>query len=249
MRVILTAVFVFAFFFSFAQEPIQTDRPDQTESPAITPKAYIQMEHGFMYEQADKHHSSATFPSLLTKLGLSPRLELRLITELVSETSFSKTETGLTPVTIGFKTALCEEKGLLPKTSFIGHLTLPTFASKKFKAVYYAPAFRFTMQHTLSDKINLGYNLGAEWDGETPEPSFIYTLTTGFSLGKKTGAYVEVYGFAPQHDKADHRLDGGFTYLLNKDFQFDLSGGVGLTENAPDYYGAVGVSYRFAVRK
>ena len=160
MRFFIFLLSLFTFKYSAAQEPIQTDRPDQTESPAITPKGYMQMEHGFMYEQADKNHSSASFPSLLTKLGLSSRLELRLITELVSERSFSKTETGLTPVTIGFKTALCEEKGLLPKTSFIGHLTLPTFASQNFKAVYYAPAFRFTMQHTLSDKINLGYNLG-----------------------------------------------------------------------------------------
>ncbi|MGK4566621.1 transporter [Flavobacterium sp. 3HN19-14] len=100
---------------------------------------------------------------------------------------------------------------------------IPDLASSKLKAEYYAPRFRFTMQHTLSDKISLGYNLGAEWDGETPDATFLYTLTTGFSLSEKLGCYIEVYGFAPQNDTADHRLDGGFTYLVSDNFMIDVS--------------------------
>ena len=69
---------------------------------------------------------------------------------------------GISPVKIGFKVKLSDEKGLLPKTSFIGHLSIPSFASKELKTIFYAPSFRFTMQHTLTDKINLGYNLGSE---------------------------------------------------------------------------------------
>ncbi len=84
----------------------------------------------------------------------------------------------------------------------------------------------------------------AEWDGETPDATFLYTLTTGFSLSEKLGCYVEVYGFAPQNDTADHRFDGGFTYLISDNFMIDASGGFGITENAPDYYTAFGFSFR-----
>jgi hypothetical protein len=115
---------------------------------------------------------------------------------------------------------------------------------QSIKHDFYAPEFRFTMQHTLSDKFSLGYNLGSEWDGFTAAPTFIYTLTTGYAISEKMGSYVELFGFGPQKDKANHNFDGGITYLINHNFMLDLSSGVGLTANAPDYYIAFGFSYR-----
>jgi hypothetical protein len=63
------------------------------------------------------------------------------------------------------------------------------------------------MQHTLSEKIVLAYNLGAEWNGETGEQTYIYTLTTGISLTDKLGCYTEIYGFIPKENQSDHRFD------------------------------------------
>lgn len=225
-------------------EPIETDRPDQTETPAIVPKHMFQMENGFSFERTDRHSKSFLLPSSLIKYGVNGNFELRLITEFSVENTDGTKISGLNPVLIGFKAALAEEKGIWPKTSFIAHLMIPELASEELKTTYYAPRFRFTMQHTLTDKINLGYNLGAEWDGESPEPTFIYTLTGGFSLSEKLGCYIELYGFAPQKDKADHRCDGGFTYLISDNVMIDASGGFGISENAPDYYTALGFSFR-----
>ena len=101
------------------------------------------------------------------------------------------------------------------------------------------------MQHTLSDKVSLAYNLGAEWNGETAEQTYIYTLTTGIAFTQKLGGYLEVYGFLPQDSTANHRFDCGFTYLVNNDFIVDLSGGVRITKNAPKNYLSLGLSYRF----
>jgi hypothetical protein len=53
-----------------------------------------------------------------------------------------------------------------------------------------------------------------------------------------------VYGFAPQTSKADHRFDCGLNYLLRRNILIDVSGGFGLTANAPDYYLALGFSFR-----
>jgi hypothetical protein len=100
------------------------------------------------------------------------------------------------------------------------------------------------MQHTLSEKMSLSYNLGAEWDGFSAEPTFLYTLTTGYSITEKLGSYIELFGFAPQNNKANHSFDGGITYLINNNFMLDLSSGFGITKNAPDYYVAVGFSFR-----
>jgi hypothetical protein len=91
--------------------------------------------------------------------------------------------TGLVPVQIGGKLALWEEKGLLPKTSFIFHVAPSKLGSKKFHTQQWAPNFRFTMQHTLSENIGLGYNVGAAWDGFSKTTSWIYTIAPGFNLG------------------------------------------------------------------
>jgi Putative MetA-pathway of phenol degradation len=232
-----------------ALPPIQLDRPDQTECPFITPSKYIQVENGLTIEKNALKQRSYSHPSSLWKYGLNEKLEFRLITELVTVEGFEKSQTGLAPVTIGFKTALFEEKGLIPKTSFIGHLTPAHVGSKAFQTNRLAPAFRFTMQHTLTEKMSLAYNVGAEWDGESAEHTTIYTMVTGFSLTEKLGCYAEIYGFIPVHGTADHRLDGGFTYLISNDFILDLSGGVGITKSLPSNYVSFGFSYRLQVRK
>ena len=229
----------------FAQdiEPIECDRPDQTETPSLVPKGMFQMETGFSVEK-DKSDQALALPSALLKYGVNDRFELRLIVGYGNFRADGVTTSGIEPVLIGTKISLCEEDGFIPKTSFIGHVSIPNLSSPQLKADHYAPEFRLTMAHTLSDKISLSYNLGAEWDGFTPDATFAYTLTTGFSMTQKFGAYVEVFGFAPEHDSASHSADGGFTFLLSNNAMIDISGGFGLTENAPDYYGALGFSFR-----
>jgi len=230
--------------FSQKTEPIQADRPDQTETPAIVPKGMFQLEMGFTFQKNESHNQTWNLPSSLWKYGINDNFELRLIAEFVSEKINYEKISGFTPVLIGFKFRLCEEKGIVPKTSFIGHVSIPSTAFSNYKTDFSAPEFRFTLQHTLSEKLSLGYNLGCEWDGVTPAPTYIYTLTTGFAVTDKFGSYIELFGFAPQDDSVNHNLDGGITYLISNNFMVDLSSGVGLTDNAPEHYVALGFSFR-----
>ena len=229
--------------------PIQLDRPDQTECPFITPTNYIQIENGFTVENFENNYRIYNYPSTLWKYGVNDNFELRLITELVSLKSSVNSNSGLLPITIGFKTSLFEEKGLIPKTSFIGHIATSRMGSKEFHTMLIAPAFRFLMQHTLSKKMMLAYNLGAEWNGDNSQHNYIYTLTTGYALTNKLGCYAELYGFISTQNEADHRFDGGFTYLIKNDMMVDVSGGFGLTDNTHKNYISLGFSYRFKAKR
>jgi len=224
---------------------IEADRPDQTESPAIVPKKYFQIETGFISEKTDANTRTIVHPSSLWKYGLNNRFELRLITELNSIKESENLISGLIPVAVGFKVNLSEEKGLMPRTSLISHLNLKSVASKNFVAEKYAPEFRFTMQHSLSDKISLGYNLGMEWDGDETGAEYIYTLTTGCEFTEKIGGYVELYGFAASRHTADHRFDAGITYFPADWLMLDISGGLGISRIAPPHFIAVGFTVRF----
>ncbi|MFY7740671.1 MAG: transporter [Flavobacterium sp.] len=230
--------------YSQTTEPIQADRPDQTETPAIVPKGMFQVETGFTFQKNDAFNKTFSLPSILWKYGVNENFELRLITEFLSEEINNEKFSGSSPIYVGFKVKLAEEKGIIPKTSFIAHIGLPNAASSRYKTDYFAPEFRFAMQHTLSEKFSLSYNLGSEWDGFSAEPTFLYTLTTGYAITPKIGSYIELFGFAPQNDKANHNFDGGITYLINNNFMVDLSSSIGITDNAPDHYIAFGFSFR-----
>ncbi|MBW8360153.1 MAG: transporter [Weeksellaceae bacterium] len=227
-----------------SQESIQTDRPDQTESPSITPARFLQIETGFLHEKYDWQTRNASHPTVLWKYGVNEHFELRLITELNTEEVEGQRISGIVPITFGFKASLTDEKVLVPKISFIGHLTSNTWGSREFHTTYLAPSFRFLFQHTLSDRLNLGYNLGAEWNGETPDATALYTVSTAYSFTEKFGGFLELYGYLSKNSGADHRFDAGLTYLLNRDLQFDVSSGFGISQSAPQYFFSGGISYR-----
>ena len=226
---------------------IQTDRPDQTECPFIVPVNYFQFENGFIYQKSNDNRNEILAPTVLLKYGINEHFELRLITEYSINEDNNEKISGINPVLIGFKTSLFEEEGIVPTTSFIAHLAISKLASPSYISQFYAPEFRFTMQHTISEKQSLSYNIGAEWNGQTAEPTFIYTLTTGYSFSKKVSGYLELYGFIPQLEKPDHRFDGGICYLFNSNHQVDISGGFGLSKTSPKYFIGLGYSFRFRI--
>ncbi|MEO5593014.1 MAG: transporter, partial [Chitinophagaceae bacterium] len=221
-------------------ERMETDRPDQTESPFIVPVKWVQFEMGFNFEKNGPGAHTFVYPTLLSKYGISKRLEFRLITNLLSNRQYTGTHyeaiTGIEPVQIGFKVALMEEKRWLPKTSLIAHIALPQFASTKLHAEKAAPNFVFTMQHTLTKWCGLGYNTGAEWDGFSNTPSWIYRVSPGFNIGEKWYAYAEAFGFIQKNETANHNIDGGLAYYFNNNIKFDISAGKGLSAISVNYY-------------
>lgn len=236
--------------FSHAQlQPIDTDRPDQTESAFLVPKKWLQFEAGFNFQKSDHREKEYLTPTLLSKYGASKAVELRLITTLKTRSHIeipfgTINETGLDVVEIGSKISLWEEKSLLPKTSFIFHVGIPAFSSGKYTPDKAAPNFRFTMQHSLSHSASLGYNLGCEWDGFSNNPAYIYTLTLGYTIGEKWYTYIEGFGGVKKQLLPEHNVDGGVAYFITDDIKTDLSSGIGIAGAAPQWYIAFGVSVR-----
>jgi Putative MetA-pathway of phenol degradation len=235
--------------------PIDTDRPDQTESAFLVPKGWLQFELGF-----NKHGSNDTYPkeyllpTLLSKYGINKHIELRLITTVQSVKAYTPAkgehwDNGLQPVEVGAKLHIAEAKGWLPQTALIFHFALPRLASRSKQINKLAPNFRFTMQNGITDNIAIGYNLGAEWDGFGNTPAWIYTFAPGFKIGKKWYGYVEAFGSVMKNEKPQHSVDAGIAWYASHDVKIDFSGGKALNDNALPWYVAVGVSARLRVSK
>src|SRR5688572_7322450 len=230
---------------------IVTDRPDQTEAPSLVPTGRIQVELGTSIENDVVENvkiTNYTYATALLKYGINKNFELRVISEYLgqrvklNESNVNKVN-GASPLALGVKIKIADENKFWPQAAFIGHINLKT-GSSEFAPDYTAADFRFTFAHTLSEKFSLSYNLGAEWNGETPEAAFLYTLSLGYLITPKLGFFIEGYSFFPEDSKADNRVDAGFTYKFSPVVQWDISGGVGLSRNAPDTFLSTGISFR-----
>lgn len=228
-----------------------TDRPDQTESSDIVPKHALQVETGLLVENDANNlfsTQSFTYNTTLLRFGLLDNLELRAgldyarETNTVNNTSISSTFSGISPLYTGFKVKVAEEKGWAPQVAFLGGLAFPFTANADRKTNNTAVGMRFAFSHTLSDRFSLGYNLGAEWDGDSPVPGYYYSAALGMGVTDKLGAFIESYGLVPESGGAEHLLDAGVTYLVLSNLQLDLSGGIGLSDAAIQNFISFGLS-------
>jgi hypothetical protein len=255
-KFVYTALFVVSLFVfvksSFSQvEPISPDRPDQTESPNVIPLKSFQFEAGFVYEKNSQNGSTVknySYPSVLMRYGVLNNLELRMEVENTNETTeengLSSSKKGISPVSLGFKMNACDEKGLRPAIGFIVNLSLPNLASNEFKNNFVGTSVNLALENSITDKFSAGYNLGASWDGNTPEPTFFYTLSLSYEFSKLVSGFAEVYGFMPEKTRADHRFDFGLSVFALNNLAFDASAGLRITDNAPDYFVNGGFSFR-----
>ena len=257
MKPQITLLFILLSLGLLAQEETSadliTDRPDQTESSSVVPLRSLQVETGFMLENKETNtfkKQSFAYNTTLLRYGLLENFELRVGLEYLGEelllknTNFNSSHSGLSPIYTGFKVKITEEDAWKPEVAFLGGLVLPFPADKSFKPLYTAANLRFAVSHTLSDRISLGYNLGAEWDGQTALPRYFYSVALGVGVTDKLGAFVESYGLIAENGNAEHLVDAGFTFLILPNFQFDVSGGIGLNDDAIDNFVSVGLTYR-----
>ena len=245
-------LFPFCFFCLYlsgirAQErgKMETDRPDQTESPFIVKKGYFQLESGF-----NKNYISSEmeyfFPTNLMKLGLSKKLEFRYLSVLSS----SKQKIRFKSDAIGFKIFLFEEKGILPKTSLIAHYHVGDIKRDLADLNRISHSFGdavFTSQHQLSNTLSIGYNYGIEFHKDGKHEG-IFRIAPGLTIGEKMYTYVETFGRLPLKKSEDVWIDGGLAYYINNDLKLDVSAGKSIKKSM-GYYLAVGVSYRFNILK
>ena len=108
MKTLFTLILLmFSSIAALAQnEPIETDRPDQTETVATVPKGMLQLETGFTHRQAERNGRELILPETLWKYGINDKLELRLITEFEFNKYGDSLAQGLEPIDIGIKVNL-----------------------------------------------------------------------------------------------------------------------------------------------
>lgn len=244
----------------FAQDttttpPISTDRPGASNGSSLVSRGLLQYEVGGSYtsfEEMGLRSQTYEYHNSLFRYGVLENVELRLAFNF-QEVWFSQNEqdldtirSGFSPLALGAKIKIIDEKGAIPKVTFIGNVVLPFTASSDYKPETTTANFVFAMTNTLSEKSSLTYNLGAQWGGDTSEAVYVYTLNYGYSISKALGLFAELYGNFPENSKSNHLWDAGIVYLVSNNVQLDLSAGTSIT-TGQDIFAALGASIRLPV--
>lgn len=252
MKIFTTLILSFLIYFSYAQNnekpELIGDRPDQTESAFVLPKGYFQFEDGFIYENETSNKQNISYSSMLLRYGLFENFELRFAHEYNKVKQAGQSDVnGFSPISIGAKIHVNEEKGWIPQIAFLGHINIAKTGSKDFMQSYHSSQLVLTFNHTLSDFWSVGYSLGVEFPDDINYSIGTYTLVSGFALSEKVGAFVEIYGDFAKYMYADNKVNGGVTYLVTPSLQLDFAGGFGLSESSAKNYYTLGLIYLFKI--
>jgi hypothetical protein len=160
------------------------------------------------------------------------------------------TDSGAEDLYLGCKIALTPQDGILPEAAIIPQMTVPTGGSA-FTDNQVHPGVNFLYSWELSEDVSLGgstqYNSAI--DGPTDRYSeWAQSITVGAALTDDTGMYAEWFAFFPHSAdmvKPAHYFNSGVTVRLSQDVQFDIRAGMGLNDEADDFFVGSGLSIRF----
>jgi hypothetical protein len=223
-----------------------TDRPDQATTPILVPKGALQIETGIVVEKDNAGNiMNYEYNSTLVKFGINSNFEARLalgylgVKSVPNETS----QQGWSPFTLGVKIRLTDQNSAWPQAALISNVTLKTGA-KHFRPAHACTDITLALLQPIGNRLSVTLNGGIKWNGDSPESTLLYVITAGYNITDNLSMFAESYGFFPGAHKPDHRADAGVTYKIRPRLQYDVSAGVGLSNNSPRYFISTGLSVR-----
>lgn len=256
MKKILLSIFVVNSIAAFSQEnsAIFTDRPNATDAAQLLYVGDFQAEVGFFID-TDKNNNftnrSITQPNISLKYGLLEWLELRVLSNLqttindVGGTAENRT-TGFTAITIAPKFRLYEGNGAITHIALGTPITLPKTGHSAFQNKKLNFGYRLITNIALTEKFSWSHSFGTDWDDNTDD-SWMYTSAFGYVLTDELGLFTEVYGTFSITNA--YYWDAGLSYLLLKNLVVDAMFGVGLNNNASDYFVSLGAGWKTNFKK
>ena len=240
------------------ESPLESDRPDFTESSATVGYGRFQVESGYTYTHTksgpittDTHD----LPELLLRYGVAQRLELRFAWEgMVFERQADRDnaraldESGSTDLEFGVKYALSKQEGWRPQSAVIVAVTAPggspAFSSRQVDAeVNYCYSWEFTK------RLSLNCSTGSRWTGELGDrlSFFFQSASVEYELTERLHFYSEWFAFFRRDsidNRPQHYFDAGCTYLVTPNVQLDWRAGLGLNDAADDFFTGCGLVIR-----
>jgi len=217
------------------------DRPGFGESANTVPQGRVQAEAGATWTRIDSQTSTTDLPTLLIRVGLLGPLELRvLVPDYVRTRSEGRTTTGWADMAVGFKVHLGSFGG--SDVTLRATADVPT-GSSDLTAHRVDPEAALAWSRSLSERWSLGATVATRRFRLDHRTLTSPSVSVGRSLSEHVATFVEYGALLGEALRTVHRLDHGYTWLVNARTQLDAS--LGLSSAPPDFFVGVGWCRRF----
>ncbi len=243
---------------------MNTDRPDQTESPYTVDAGHFQVEMDFVNATFDHDRSNGgdtrtevwTVAPLNLKAGLLNNVDLQLVLDTYAqertddhvENAVDETS-GLGDLQTRLKINFWGNDGGSTAMGIMPFVKWPLSKSglrngKTEGGVIVPFSWGFAKGWSMGAMTEFDF---VSNDANGYDTEFVNSITVGYELTDKLGMYLEYFtvtGSAPGF-KLQGQVDVGWTYALTDNTQLDLGCNFGVTDAAPDYNPFAGLSLRF----
>lgn len=242
----MKTLFLFLISFSlYAQqsETIRTGRPGQSIGANVVGTKVFQLQSGIDYNRTKTTtETEAWVNNNVIRYGLNEKFEVSGVFDYrLQDPSLS----GFDNYQLGGRVNLIDpdenSPSWLPALCFQARVRLK--GGGDFKKSETAPIITISAVKDLKSFGSLTTNYILSYDGFSTKPSHGYTLAWGYSLNENWGTFIEEYA-TYTNNSWTHAIDTGFSYLANKDTQYDLAFGVDLEKNFHQEFISIGVSWR-----
>lgn len=207
---------------------INTDRPDQSDGVYILPKNRLQLENGITFAKG------TCVNNLMLRYGITGSTEIRLLLDGGKAPEGS----GLLPVGLSAKQKLWDQEHIRPAVTLVGYVTFEQLASNPFRSKEVAVELKLAFENELSDRLSLGYNLGASDNFRACNLS----VCAGYTLGKQTSVFIEYFATL---NRNEHNFDTGIMFTPHPKWHFDIACGHALFSPDNRFFATVGAAYLF----
>ncbi|MFY9771015.1 MAG: transporter [Xanthobacteraceae bacterium] len=222
--------------------PIETDRPDVTNSAVVVPVGSLQNENGV---DTSRDHGADILSGTNSRwrLGIAPCLEVLVDLPNYVTTFHGAGRSGFGDVTPALKWQISPLPGKFDLSITAG-AALPSGANG-----ISGPGVQPYLQIPWSIALGDGWALnGMETNFFTPasdaKSTYQSTLVLEKEFAERSFLFVEYVGDFPSNGRNIQLLNSGGGYRIDDHHQIDFHVGVELDRNAPNYIFGVGYSFR-----
>jgi Putative MetA-pathway of phenol degradation len=222
-------------------DELTVDRPGIAEAPFTVSPGMFQLETGFDYY---KRTTGEIYflPVSLFRTGLSKAAELRITVKNIQDRTSDSGVKGISPLTVGIKTHIIEQRGWIPETDILADIIIP-LGSSSLHPDEIGHDILLLFQNDISSQFTINYNVGLIWDGFSNQSQFTSSFCFNFLPTDKMGLFIEYYNFLRKTVK-ENGIDGGLTLLLAPMIQADISAGLSFIDRKPNHFISAGISVR-----
>src|SRR3984957_6427175 len=225
------------------ESPIETDRPDVTNSSLVVPQGSFQDESGIDFAKRDGGHEFDGTDSRL-RWGVAPCLEILVDVPSYFAAISGPLKSGFTDVAPAVKWQISPLPGKIDLSATLG-VGLPTGT----KAIA-GPGVQPYVQFPWSWQLSGGWSVNGMLTNFFTPADPINKVSTETSLvlerefAERAFLFIEYVGDYHVHGGPSYLFNSGGGYRITPTQQIDFHIGVGLNDNAPAYIFGMGYSFR-----